>query len=153
VSEAAVYRRGMAVLDAQLASTYRASPWMYEALPGGTREVGHLSFAVAVLETEMQSTDDRQRATTQIGLQLRSRVGVRLMARIRQDGGLQGDIATAYSAGESARAALIDAATGNDATNGPQTWRWVRTSSTMAADSTHLVIDQVYTVQHRETSV
>ena len=145
MSEALVYQRGMATLDAELASTYRASPWVYEMMATGTREVAHLSFAVAVLETEMTSPDDRQRANTPTNL--RSRVGVRLVARIRPDG-TRADVAAAYAAGVLARAALIRQAEGVQAAQGAQSWRWIRTTTSVVGDGTHLLIEQVYTVHH-----
>ena len=143
-----VHTRGMRILASTLAS-YRANAWTYEQLPTGTREHGHYAYAVGILQSAPLA--DRLRQKNATAHQIRSRVGVRLQMRIRPDNAIA-DYRTALSAGVAIRAALVGGAS-IETTEGPQHWHWEETTNRSVADATGLLIEQIYTVSHRVTTI
>jgi len=146
-TEDQVHARAMSTLATELAA-YRAIPLMYDLLPAGTRADAHTAYAVAVLHSEPLTDRVRQMGRA---VQIRSRVGVRIQMRVRA-GKQTDDYQTALAAGSAVRAALVTQAS-IETTHGPQAWRWDSSDHRGVADGTGVLIEQIYTVEHRITSV
>lgn len=141
--EAAVYQRCLDTLAANL-TTHSVSPWTYDQLPNGTRALSHLVYAVGVLET-LPYELDRQKATH--ALNTYSRIGVRMLARIRADNAPT-DYRLALEYENLARFNLIDEADGTQSFQGPQKWRWTRSTRRSVADGEFLLSELEFKVWH-----
>lgn len=148
-----VYQRAMETASAQLSGFgLAASPWHYDLIPGGTRDVAHGAYGVSVLRTYPQAEpSDKQRGSA--SLNTISDVGLRFTYRIRPDN-MQTDYKSALTVSDLIVIGLISAATGYSSGasgTGPQHWRWVSTTSRLVADGTHLLVEQTYKVWHLPT--
>ena len=141
-SLSAVQERASVAIVAILAA-YQVTPWLYELLPGGTRDRGHLAYGVGILRAVPQDPTDKQRAGS--ALNSAAEVGVRLMARLRPEA-IEADYRTGLLAGDLVIAALINSAD-SSGSNAPQKWQWVSTAHRVAADGTHMLVEQRYTVR------
>lgn len=137
---AAVQQRASDTIVAQL-STMKPSPWLYDMLPGGSRDVGHLAYGVGIVESRPVDQQGKQRAGE--ALNAEARVGVRIMYALRS-----ADAEVAYRGGlaisDLVVAAMIDTAD-SDGANATQKWWWNSTTARVVADGTYLLIEQRYT--------
>lgn len=143
-----VIARAYSTIATVLPGAMNPTPWVYDLLAGGSREVGHLGFGVGLLSSRPQDDRGKQRAAAFLNAE--SEIGVRVQYRLRA-GGMPTDYQTALTISDLVVAALISAADGSGGGQGPQKWRWLETRARVVADGTHLLIEQRYRVWHVST--
>lgn len=148
-SLSAVQQRASETIASVLSST-AATPWLYELLPGGTRDVGSSSYGVGITRSVPTEPTDKQRPG--VPLNAEATVGVRILYRLRGDA-LEDDYRLGLALGDLAIAAMLDAAD-SDGPNADQKWQWSQTTHRVVADGTYLLIEQTYTCWfHASTSL